>query len=356
MDLASTSVGFLLKGIRCVRMKHSVIIPLYNKERYVRRAIESLLVQTKKPYEIIIVDDCSTDNSLVAVTDTLHSNQYLCRNITIRLIKMASNQGPGIARNRGLDVVQGEYVSCLDADDRYDASYLQRADEVIRKWGVDVLFVGLYYEDSGVVWPCAKGVGEFETEKEKGVYAILHPTRSFVRGDIVPGGGNVICRKQVIAEIRYDDTTRAYEDVDFWDRVLRSSTQGMKLNIYTIVDSLLYVSEVRGSLSRRKISDVSEMSSPAIVTRLSGCRDMDDIRFRKIVCMRWFFSSLMQLVGVRQRISFVVKFRRMIIENLTWNRYFFGALLCMLFGSVLAEVVGEGYKRLYYSRVSRSSI
>ena len=337
-------------------MKHSVIIPLYNKARYVKRAIESLLLQTKKPYEIIIVDDCSTDNSLLEVTATLHNNRHLCRDVTIRLIRMETNQGPGGARNRGLDEVQGEYVSCLDADDRYDLSYLQRADEVIKKWNVDVLFVGLHYEDSGVVWPHAKRVGALAKEKEKGVYEIAHPSQAFVKGDVVPGGGNVICRKQVIADVRYDDTTRAYEDVDFWDRVLRSSTQRVALNVYTIVDSLLYVSEVRESLSRRKIVNASEMAPPALVMRLSGCRDIDDSRFRKVVCMKWFFSSLMQLVGMRQRISFVIKFRRMIIENLVLNRYFFGAVLCMVFGSVLAEVVGGGYKRLYYSRVSRSSV
>jgi len=86
----------------------SAIIPVYNREKYIAEAIDSVLAQTYNPIEIIVVDDGSTDKSAGIV------KEY--QNSSIRYT-FQSNQGIGAARNTGTDLAQGSYFAFLDSDD-----------------------------------------------------------------------------------------------------------------------------------------------------------------------------------------------------------------------------------------------
>jgi glycosyltransferase involved in cell wall biosynthesis len=94
----------------------SVAVPLYNKERYVKRAIDSILAQTLTDFEIVVVDDGSTDGSanVVARIDDRR----------IRLIRQ-ENGGEGAARNRGIREAKGDLIAMLDADDAWHPDFLQ---------------------------------------------------------------------------------------------------------------------------------------------------------------------------------------------------------------------------------------
>jgi len=85
----------------------SVIIPVYNGERYLAEAIESALAQTWEPVEIIIVDDGSTDGSADVASRFASSVKY----------DLQPHAGPGAARNRGARLARGDYLAFLDADD-----------------------------------------------------------------------------------------------------------------------------------------------------------------------------------------------------------------------------------------------
>lgn len=94
----------------------SVIIPLYNKGKYIVRALDSVFAQTYQDFEVIVVDDGSTDNGLEIV------QQY--RDSRLRLIRQA-NAGPGAARNRGLKASKAPFVAFLDADDEWLPEFLE---------------------------------------------------------------------------------------------------------------------------------------------------------------------------------------------------------------------------------------
>ncbi|MFH0855453.1 MAG: glycosyltransferase family 2 protein [Candidatus Omnitrophota bacterium] len=96
--------------------KISVVIPLYNKERYISRAINSVLSQTIQDFEIIVIDDGSTDNSAKVIKKI--------RDDRIRIIQQR-NQGECAARNRGIDEVKTSLIAFLDADDEWKPQFLE---------------------------------------------------------------------------------------------------------------------------------------------------------------------------------------------------------------------------------------
>lgn len=107
----------------------SVVIPLYNKEQSIVTTLQSVLAQTYTDYEVIVVDDGSTDNSLSVVRKRISELE----NERIRVIHK-ENGGVSSARNRGIMEAKGEYVAFLDADDLWDKDFLMALAELIREY------------------------------------------------------------------------------------------------------------------------------------------------------------------------------------------------------------------------------
>lgn len=95
----------------------SVIVPVYNVERYISKCIDSILKQTFTDFELILIDDGSSDNSLQIC------KQYESRDSRIRVYSQ-KNSGPSRARNNGISKALGEYITFVDSDDYLDSDYL----------------------------------------------------------------------------------------------------------------------------------------------------------------------------------------------------------------------------------------
>lgn len=125
--------------------KISVILPVFNGEKYIRKAIESVLNQTFTNFELIIVNDGSTDDSLNII------NEF--RDNRIKFINQV-NQGPGASRNKALKIASGEYIMFLDSDDFFTSDALEVAYGEITKFSADLTFFQMinfdgerYYEN-----------------------------------------------------------------------------------------------------------------------------------------------------------------------------------------------------------------
>jgi hypothetical protein len=118
----------------------SVIIPLFNKDAYIDRALDSIAAQTHPDVEIVVVDDGSTDDGPERVRRR--------RDPCVRLISQA-NAGPGAARNRGLAEICGDLVAFLDADDAWMPNYLENAARTFEGLDGDVATMTCGYID----WP-----------------------------------------------------------------------------------------------------------------------------------------------------------------------------------------------------------
>lgn len=121
----------------------SVIIPAFNVANCLGRALDSVLAQTHQDFEILVIDDDSSDATVALI------QHYSERNARIRLLKNPENAGPSAARNRGLTEARGEWVALLDADDAYHPERLEALYKVSQKYAADMVFDNLYLYDSG---------------------------------------------------------------------------------------------------------------------------------------------------------------------------------------------------------------
>lgn len=120
-------------------MRFSVIIPLYNKAPYIENALESVFCQTFKSFEIVIVDDGSSDNSFKVAHETLKNAP-----IEYQLIHQ-ENAGVSTARNNGVAASHGDYICFLDADDWWAPTYLERMNWLIDVYPEAKIFGTNYY-------------------------------------------------------------------------------------------------------------------------------------------------------------------------------------------------------------------
>lgn len=118
-------------------MKISLIMPIFNAEKRMEQAIDSVLMQTYHHFELILIDDGSTDQS-----------KEICKSYARRYEKIEhvsiENSGPGAARNVGLECVTGDYISFIDADDFLEADFLERMVEIVAMNDFDIVSSNYY--------------------------------------------------------------------------------------------------------------------------------------------------------------------------------------------------------------------
>lgn len=126
-----------MRRIIMEKIKISVIVPVFNAEKYLKMCLNSLVSQTLKNIEIICIDDGSTDNSL-AILDKFKS-----KDDRIKIIKQ-KNYGVSMARNNGISEAQGEYIGFVDADDWVDKDFFEKLYNAAQKYNADIATAGYY--------------------------------------------------------------------------------------------------------------------------------------------------------------------------------------------------------------------
>jgi hypothetical protein len=195
-------------------VKVSVVVPLYNKARYVERSLSSISAQTFTDFEAIVVDDGSTDGG--AELASRHDDSR------VRVIRQ-KNAGPGPARNRGASEARGELLAFLDADDAWSPQYLSRAMEIFERVPPSVAAVSCGYlempaaRSTRQMWQ-ARGVTEGSQRLSPDTAPLLA-----VHMLAYMSPWNTVVRKEVFDRLGgfYDREKRLYgEDSFFWLKVL----------------------------------------------------------------------------------------------------------------------------------------
>jgi teichuronic acid biosynthesis glycosyltransferase TuaG len=179
-----------------------VIMPLFNCEKYVGEAIESVIKQTYKDWRLIIIDDCSTDKSFQV------AGEYASKDPRITLIKNEHNSGTAKSRNEGLKRADGHYVAFLDADDCWDPNFLSEQLAFIQEKGSAVVTAG------------------YRRKTEKSCTEFVPPLS--ITATSILGGNPISCLstlydREKAKDIYFDETLKRVEDLLFWYNILSKS-------------------------------------------------------------------------------------------------------------------------------------
>lgn len=206
----------------------SVIIPMYNSEKTIKRALDSVINQDYKNFEIIVVNDGSIDGSRNIVEEYIKVNDAY----NIRLINQ-DNAGVSIARNNGIKMASGDYVALLDSDDYWEKNKLYEQIKILES-NHDIYLLGTWTK----------------TIKEKeNVNKIKYISFRRLLFRNVFTTSSVIIRKDVFSSIGYFNTSKKYsEDYDLWLRIGKKH----KMAFYT--DELTYYSTGTMGLSSKLIN------------------------------------------------------------------------------------------------------
>jgi len=214
----------------------SVIIPLYNYEKYVLDAINSILKQTYKNWELIIVDDCSTDNSFNVVADYIDKINVPQN---IMLLKNERNKGPSATRNNGIKHSKGEYVLYLDADDYVSKYFLEECVKAIIKENADIVYCNLlHFQDAKHKWEFTTPMVYKDYKDPILYYNYILGCSMFSRIAWEKVGG-------------YNENLKGFEDWDFW---ISCNLAGFK-KIAKVNKYLFYYRKHGSSMSDAIITD-----------------------------------------------------------------------------------------------------
>ena len=185
----------------------SVIIPTYNRASLVIRAIRSVLKQTFQDFEIMVVDDNSTDRTEEAVKG-IDDNR-------IRYAKHRENKGPATARNTGLRMATGNYVAFLDSDDEWLAPKLEEQLKLFRN-GKDAL--GVVHTGVAIVHESTGKVMETWIPRHRGhVFE-----KCLVSMCVSSGASTAMVKREALDRVRgFDETLKSCEDWDLWIRIAK---------------------------------------------------------------------------------------------------------------------------------------
>ncbi len=182
----------------------SVITPMYNAQEYIEQTIQSVQAQTYTNWEMLIVDDCSVDQSVELV------QKYATQDNRIILVKKKENSGVAQSRNLGIQKARGRYIAFLDSDDIWEPEKLFKQLEQMKRQNNTISYAACYVIDEN-----GKKTGKIRHVPEKVTY------RELLKGNVMPCLTVLVDRKDV-EKMQMQDVP--HEDYAMWLEFLR---QGM---------------------------------------------------------------------------------------------------------------------------------
>lgn len=207
-------------------MKVSIIVPAYNAEEYLNRALDSIVNQVYKNIEIIVIDDCSTDNTKNIIKEYADSDDRI---IPFYLVE---NKGVSAARNIGLKAATGDYIVFVDSDDEITKDAVRRMVDVAEKYNsdyVDSYHLLRYTKDNG------KQVSFTENKIPKKTLCLGKVEDDIRVISMYNYTTGKLIKRQLLEDIKFDENLRRYEDLVL-DHQLK-----IKLKNYTFLNKPIYI-------------------------------------------------------------------------------------------------------------------
>lgn len=258
----------------------SVVIPVYNVEKYIRDCINSLKHQTFDDFEVVFVDDGSTDTSLQIIKQ--QTKDFAGKFILVE----QENRGVSVARNRGIEKAIGEYICFVDSDDILDPKYLETLYCNMVKYEADVSVINKCDID--------EFVHTYECKYEQTHIESLSKTQALnwlLKGKIRVGIWGIMTKKSILKDLRFAEGVAYSEDLEMVWKLIASSEKIVVSNMQ------LYGYRLRDSSAMAKIDS----------KRVQGLRLFEELEFfikdnapdfienyQKFGVAKWLWSTLWQ--------------------------------------------------------------
>ena len=207
----------------------SIITPVYNAERFLRQTIESVLSQDYKEWEMILVDDCSKDQSESII------KSYIEKDNRIKYIKLKVNSGAAVSRNTAIENAKGRYIAFLDSDDVWTSNKLKVQIEFMKKNNV-----GFTFSDYKVMTEEGVEIDRFIRVPK------LIDYKGYLKNTII-GCLTVVVDRKICGDF-FMVNIRKNQDMATWLKILKRGHKAYGINeclgVYRLVD---------GSISNNKI-------------------------------------------------------------------------------------------------------
>lgn len=290
---------------------YSIIIPVYNKANYISKLLDEIVNQSVEDYEVILVDDKSTDESVSVI------KQYIADKPRFRLLINEENHGPSYSRNRGIEAANGEYILFVDSDDKLESVYLSRLDDVVTEKKPDLVIFSFsedYLDENGRV--SHHLLRTIETSEYKLKYsdkgldmseeadAFKNMIISLEENIMLGYPWNKVYKKAVIDEynIRFPEELRFGEDIFFNCDYLRHVTR-----VNVLADCLYHYNNYSGArLTSGVVADYFLIQNRRVKYIADLWRDWDCLngRARGVLSAEYFRSFQSEITrSIRQGIS-----------------------------------------------------
>lgn len=180
----------------------SIVMPAYNCEKFVKEAINSVINQTYRNWELLVIDDGSVDNTFQIIENMGKKDPR------IKPLKNEKNMGVSATRNRGIDLALGNWIAFLDSDDMWDSSKLEKQLKVANKYSAEFIFTGAsYINENGEMYKAIFEIPEIINYEK-------------LRFQNIISCSSVLVRKKYFNDIKMENDDM-HEDYAVWLRILK---------------------------------------------------------------------------------------------------------------------------------------
>lgn len=287
----------------------SVILPMYNASRYITSCVKSVLSQTFGLFELICVDDCSTDDTVKIVAELAKTDGR------IRIVRLPKNSGGASEpRNTGLRISRGKYIAFLDSDDMYTRTALAELVSVAEKFQADVVHTEqVYFPENQTIdvtpdtkfTTFSKELGGFCKEPMLETDNLAQRVQMFYKGRFFGWVHNKLYRRDLLMEknIRFDKLMTS-EDIIFYFRVLCTAPRIVR------VPNIIYIYRHNPNSITRKMVSVEESLHVLTHLMIEGSKVLDDFMSG--------FELFVKNPGLRQLpIDYIIQ------QHLIWTQRFY---------------------------------
>lgn len=225
----------------------SVVIPTFNRGNTIAGAVKSVLTQTYSELEVIVVDDCSTDDTELVLSKINDSR--------LKYIKLLENKGANFARNKGIDVSKGQYIAFQDSDDIWKKDKLQKQYSFMKQGAYDVSFTSMmqHHKQKNIKFPKIN-----DKQKRNLLNRVLY-------GNIM-STQTIMAKKSILRKEKFDPTIERFQDWDLAIRLLQNYEVGFLdeslVDVFISEDSISKSNEKAIRSLEKIMSKYEELFSP----------------------------------------------------------------------------------------------